>query len=70
MESKLSSDPYCRRLEDGSGFVVVKPIIKYGTFHASIPYFPYVDKWEIVLGLGKTKAKAIADACLRKEGVK
>lgn len=52
---------YCRKLEDGSGFVVC--------FGSKLPAGPPVggrNKWEEVLGSGKTAKEAWADYRSRK----
>lgn len=54
---------YCRKLEDGSGFVVC-----FGGILRTNEYgiFPVLPKWEEVLGLGKTRKEAWADYRSRK----
>lgn len=57
--------PYCRALEDNSGFIVALPIIRKTSFYMRVfhgaPAEFICDKWERVLGLGSTPEEAWAD---------
>lgn len=62
----MKAVPYCRALEDNSGFVVVQPIIRQTSFSMRVdhgaPAEFICDKWERVLGLGSTPKAAWADS--------
>ncbi len=61
----LRGKPYCRRLEDRSGYVVVAPKIKETSLYMQVNHNAsptFVDpKWEIVLGLGSSPRAAWKD---------
>jgi hypothetical protein len=56
---KIESTTYCRELEDKSGFVVVRTIVK--SYKYSL-LKDYVDpRWEEVLALGNTMEEALSN---------
>ena len=48
--------PYCRALEDNSGFIIAEPIVRKTSFNTQVnhdaPSEFICQKWERVLGVG------------------
>jgi hypothetical protein len=58
----VEATPYCRALEDNSGFIVAQPIIRKTSPYVEGPREFICPKWERVLGLGNTPKQAWADS--------
>jgi hypothetical protein len=65
--------PYCRALEDNSGFIIAEPIVRKTSFNTQVnhdaPSEFICQKWERVLGVGDSPSEAFVDYIRAKVGM-